>query len=204
MTKYGGLSMALLVARLTFLVGCLEGSVDGCRDDSSCQVGFACEAGSCQPDDLDAGSDAGGEDDCTPVGVERLIAPGLGVGELKVSQQLGDAYTLQFVRDQLGEQGETTSASFALSFLSDALWVTGIDSNGDSSFDASDRVVSLVVRACLNAQTKEGLGVGASRTEVLAQQTFADPEYTATLPAYQDLRGGKLDEYFSTGCVCQL
>ena len=144
----------------------------------------------------DKGADTGGDN-----GQDWWsIIPSVGIGPALVSQGISSPHTLAEARAALFEQGQPLqNAPFTLSFRNDTVWVSGIDANGNQTFDDPDLVLSIVARPGLNARTQQGLVTGNSRAQVLATPAYTSPDHTAILEPSGQQQGGKVDEYFNAG-----
>ncbi|MBW2701936.1 MAG: hypothetical protein JRF33_14060 [Deltaproteobacteria bacterium] len=157
-------------------------------------------------DDGGTGGDdggTGGDDGATVVDEDPglLIQPGTGIGSMQVTTNPSVPVTLSQIRNIVGEQGMNTSGDYTLSFLSDTLWVSGLESDpeGYQVFDNPDMVITLTARTGMNAHTADGLGPGSTLAEVRAVPAWSNPDRTAIIPAGNGYAGGKMDEFFSRG-----
>ena len=155
------------------------------------------DADGASEDGGDTGSDEGGDPPPPPA---WLIQPGLGLGDLKVSQGMDSAHSLQEVQTALQADGAACDAGdYTLAFLEDTLRATGIEVDDSDVFDGADHVIALTARAGLDARTVDGLAPGSSLAEVLAMPNYASPDHVAAWPDFGPTGGGKLAMYFSKG-----
>ena len=206
---FGLVCLALVVSGCSDNGGDNDGG-NGCTTNQDCNIGFMCVDGVCrafgdgepagEPDggEPDGGEpDGGGGDDGGDVGADQgslwTITPGVGIGDLTVSQTWTNYTTLGQVKAILQESGTVVgSAKYSLSFLDNKLLVAGIDINANQQFDDADHIIALTVRAGIYARTDEGLGVGSALSDVRTVARFATPDRTVVLPPYGAYLGGKM------------
>jgi len=207
-----------LVCLALVLSGCSEdgGDKDGggpeCVTSEDCPIGLHCVQGRCvlsgeptdepdggEPDggDLVEGDDGGGG---TDLGTKWVITPGVGIGELTVSQTWTSYTTLGQVKAIMGEAGTPVgSAKYTVSFMDEKLLVAGIDINANQQFDDADHIIAITVREGIYSETDEGLFVGSPLADVRQAARFATPDRSVVLPPYGAYLGGKMEEYFTLG-----
>jgi hypothetical protein len=188
-----------------------DGGEDLCVTSEDCPIGLHCVQGKCvvngepidEPDggEPDGGDPVGGEDGGgTDLGTLWVIRPGVGVGELTVSQSWTDYTTLGQAKAIVGESGTPVgSAKYTLSFMNDALLVAGIDINANQQFDDADHIIAITVREGIFAKTEENLAVGSPLSEVRRMPQYANPDRSVVLPPYGAYLGGTMEEYFTQG-----
>jgi hypothetical protein len=207
---YGLVCLALVVSGCSDDGNGKDGG-DGCEINQDCPVGQMCLDGVCRTvgdgprDEADGGEPDGGGDDGggdvgADLGILWTITPGVGIGELTVSQSWTNYTTLGQVKAILQESGTAVgSAKYTLSFMGGSLLVAGIDINQNQQFDDADHVIAITVREGIYAKTEENLGVGSALADVRQVARFATPDRSVILPPYGAYLGGKMEEYFTSG-----